>query len=110
MFQYFLDDSGNFDFFVKIWTRSPPDYYQNASNNTRKIMESSCTNIIYVNLGLTEFRKFLNSGPTKHLFFFKLCCPHPQKQLVSPSVFKEFSVVESWYFRTIIFLEILKHK
>ena len=46
----------------------------------------------------------------KHLFFLNLFWPHPQKRLVSPSVFKEFSVVESWYFRTIIFLKILKHK
>ena len=71
----------------------------------KKIMESSWKNIIYVNLGLTTFRKFLKFGPTKHLFIFLICfaSPHPPKRLVSPSVFKEFSVVESWYFRTIIF-------
>ena len=47
--------------------------------------------IIYVNLGLTKFRKFLNSGPTKHLFVLKaFWLPHPQNKLVSPSVFKEF--------------------
>ena len=26
--QYFLDDFGNFEIFVKIWTRSPPNYLQ----------------------------------------------------------------------------------
>ena len=33
-------------------------------------MESSWKNIIYVNLGLTKFRKILNSGPTQPLFLF----------------------------------------
>ena len=35
--QYFLDDFWNFEHFVNIWTRRPPNYYQNASNNTRNI-------------------------------------------------------------------------
>ena len=35
-FAIFLDNSGNFENLVKIWTRGPPNYYQNASNNTRK--------------------------------------------------------------------------
>ena len=35
-FQYFLDDSGNYEHFVKIWTRRPPNYYQHALTNTRK--------------------------------------------------------------------------
>ena len=35
-----------FENFVKIWTRRPPNYHQNASKNTRKIMESSWKNII----------------------------------------------------------------
>ena len=79
---YFLDDSGNFENFVKIWTRRPPNYYQNASKNTRKIMESSWKSIIYVNLGHQKFRKFLNSGPTKHLFFLKVFSPPaPQKKI-----------------------------
>ena len=34
--QYFLDDFGNFEKFVKIWTRIPPNYYQHASKKTRK--------------------------------------------------------------------------
>ena len=34
--QYFLNEFGNFDNFVKIWTRRPPNYYQNALTNTRK--------------------------------------------------------------------------
>ena len=77
---YFLDDSGNFENFVKIWSRRPPNYHQNASKNTRKIMESSWKNIIYVNLGHQKFRNFLNSGPTKHLFFLILFWrPTPQK-------------------------------
>ena len=39
--QYFLNDFWNFEHFVKIWTGRPPNYYQNASTNTRTIMESS---------------------------------------------------------------------
>ena len=34
--QYFFDDFGNFENLVKIWTRRPPNYYQNSSKNTRK--------------------------------------------------------------------------
>ena len=41
MFQYFSDDFGNFENLVKIWTRAPPNYYQNGSKNTRKNMDSS---------------------------------------------------------------------
>ena len=90
---YFLDDSGNFENFVKIWPPTPPNYYQNASKNTRKIMESSWKNIIYVNLGHQKFRKFLNSGPTKHLFFLKVISP-PQKK-------------KDWYIRS--FLKDIDH-
>ena len=52
--QYFLDDFGNFENLVKIWTRRPPNYYQNASTNTKKcgdILE----HIIFVNLGTNKF-------------------------------------------------------
>ena len=35
--QYFLTDFGNFENLVKLWTRELPNYYQNASNATRKI-------------------------------------------------------------------------
>ena len=31
LFQYFLDDLGNFENLVKMWTRRPPNYYQNCS-------------------------------------------------------------------------------
>ena len=79
--QYFLDDSGNFENFVKIWPPTPPNYYQNASKNTRKIMESSWKHIIYVNLGLTKFRFFFNSGPTRHLFFLEVFCPPPPPKI-----------------------------
>ena len=36
IFQYFLDDFWDFDIFDKIWTRRPPNDYQNTSENTRK--------------------------------------------------------------------------
>ena len=35
--QYFLDDLGNFENLVKILTRNPPNCYQRALQNTRKI-------------------------------------------------------------------------
>ena len=38
-FQYFFDDSENFQNFVKIWTRNLPNYCQFTSKNTRKIWE-----------------------------------------------------------------------
>ena len=59
-FQYFLDDSGNFENLVKIWSRNPPNYYQNASNNTRKIMESSWKNIILSIWDTNIFENFQN--------------------------------------------------
>ena len=57
LLQYFLEDFGIFENFVKIWTRSPPNYYQNASQNTRSNMASPWTNIMYVNLGLNKIQK-----------------------------------------------------
>ena len=39
LLQYFLDDFWNFEHVVKIWTRIPPNYYQNASKNTRQLWE-----------------------------------------------------------------------
>ena len=55
-FQYFLDDFGNFENSVKIWTRRPPNCYQNVSKNTRTIMDPSWKNIMYVNMGLRKIR------------------------------------------------------
>ena len=37
--QYFFDDFWNFQNFVKIWTRNPPNYCQFTLKNTRKILE-----------------------------------------------------------------------
>ena len=34
---YFLDDFRNFENVHKIWTRRPPSYHQNSSNDTRKL-------------------------------------------------------------------------
>ena len=76
---YFLDDSGNFENFVKIWPPTPPNYHQNASTYTRKIMESSLKNMIHVNLGPKQIRKNLNPGPTKPPFFFFDFPPTPKK-------------------------------
>ena len=67
---YFLDDSRNFENFVKIWSRRPPDYHQNALKNTRKIMESSWKHIICVNMGHQQFRKFSKSVCPRYHFFF----------------------------------------
>ena len=55
--QYFLDDFGNFENFVKIWTHRPPNYYKNASKNTRKY-GITLGNIIYVNMGLNKMNIF----------------------------------------------------
>ena len=38
-FQYFFDDFWNFQNFVKIWTRNPPNYCQFTLKNTRKILD-----------------------------------------------------------------------
>ena len=73
---YFLDDSGNFENFVKIWPPTPPNYYQNASKHTRKIMESSWKHIIFVKLGHQNFRKNRNLYVLGTRFvscFFVLC-------------------------------------
>ena len=50
--QYFLDDCWNFQNFVKIWTRIPPNYYKNALNHTRNLEPAG--NIIFAIIGLTK--------------------------------------------------------
>ena len=75
----------------KILSKSGPVALLIITRMLQKIQEELWDHpgkIIYVNLGLTTFRTFLKFGPTKHLFFFILL-PHPQKRLVSPSVFKK---------------------
>ena len=59
LIQYFSDDFGRFNIFVKIWARRLPNYYQNTSTNKRN-MESSLTNIIFIseNLEICCFSKF----------------------------------------------------
>ena len=54
--QYFLDDYWNFDNFVKILTRRPPNYYPNAFTNARKY-GNILDNITFVNMGTTQFEK-----------------------------------------------------
>ena len=72
IFQYFLNDLGNLDNLVKNWTRGPPSYYQNASNATRKSMESSWENIIlsiWDSHFVDVFEKCMSSVPCISLFF-----------------------------------------
>ena len=66
IFQYFLDASGNFENLVKIWTRSPPNYHQNASNNARKY-----------GIILDKYY-FCQSGTHTLLDFFENVCPRYQ--------------------------------
>ena len=66
LLQYFLNDFGNFESFVKIWTRGPPNYYQNASANTRNY-GSILENIMFVNLGLIKKSKHV--CPRYHISF-----------------------------------------
>ena len=47
--QYFFNDFWNFENFVKNWTRSAPNYYQNATKDTRKIWEHP-GNILFVSI------------------------------------------------------------
>ena len=65
---YFLDDFGNFENLVKIWTCGPPNYYQNALKNTRNygiILET----IIFVNMGLQDFELFRKLNVLGTMFF-----------------------------------------
>ena len=70
---YFLDDFGNFENFVKIWTRRPPDYHQNASKNTRNIMDSSLKNNIFVNMGHQKIRNCSESVCPRYQLFSDFC-------------------------------------
>ena len=69
--QYFLDDFGNFEHFVKIWTRGPPNYYQKCFKHMGKIMESSF-NILNCHLWESEMMIHLekNVERPKHRFSF----------------------------------------
>ena len=66
---YFLDDSGNFENLVKIWPPTPPNYHQNTSKHTRKIMESSLKNIIF-DIWASEILRFFEilERQTHHFF------------------------------------------
>ena len=76
---YFLDDFGNFENLVKIWTRRPPNYYQNASKITRTIMESSWT-ILFMSIWDTTKSNengemyILGTGFVRCVFFLFLAC------------------------------------
>ena len=67
--QYFLDNLWDFETFVNIWTRRRPNYYQNTSNNTRKIWEHTGNG----NMGLKQIRKKRNTVcPRYHVFLFEI--------------------------------------
>ena len=66
--QYFLDDFWNFEHFVKIWTRRPSNYYQNASTSTQKYGDIK-EHIIFVNLGLNIFEKDKSKFRAPFLFW-----------------------------------------
>ena len=69
-FQYFFDDSGNFQNFVKIWTRNPPNYCQFTSKNTRKNMGTSLENMDFGNLRIWKSQNFRKSCvPNLKIFF-----------------------------------------
>ena len=70
LFQYFFDDFGNFDNLGKIWTRRPPDYYQNCS----KIQETteSFFNIYYFHIWESMNMK-MSEIDEKHLHRLFVC-------------------------------------
>ena len=69
-FHYFLDDFWNFENLGNIWTRSPPNYYQNASTNTRKIWEHP-GNILSVQIWDSfVFGKFSKMYVIENMFCF----------------------------------------
>ena len=70
-------------------------------------MESSLKHIIVHISTFWNFEKISNLDPPDPYFFDILLTPTPNKIGISE---RFHSVVESWYFRTIIFLKILKHK
>ena len=68
--QYFLDDFGNFEKNVKIWTRSTPNYYQNGSTNTRKVHGSILEKYCLCQSGIHKFLKmFENVCPRYHIVY-----------------------------------------
>ena len=117
---YFLDASGNFEHFVKIWSRNPSNYYQNASTNTRKIMESSWKNIIFVNMGLTKFRKFSKSVCPRYqvvfdvrfFFFFLILWVHILKIILRRWGIENdtFSIIKQHPNLNMNFISIKKHE
>ena len=97
-FQYFLDDLWNFQNFSQIWTRGPRIHHQNASKNARNdgiILTEYCF-FISRHFGNPTFPALLTLSDITNVepifSFFNMVGP---KQLASPSVFKDFSVVES---------------
>ena len=66
--QYLLDDFWNFKNLVKILTRGPPNYDQNALKIQETIWEH-LGNIIFVNLGINNFDCFDCVGCPVYTFF-----------------------------------------
>ena len=71
-FQYFFDDSGNFQNFVKIWTRNPPNCCQFTLKNTRKSRTHTWT-ILFLQPRESRILKMLKVMCTKNLGDF--CFP-----------------------------------
>ena len=73
---YFLDDFGNFENLVKIWTRRPLNYYQNIPKHIRKIWNHP-GEILSLSICHSEqienFRKCMSQVPC---FLFKSNCEY----------------------------------
>ena len=100
----------------KIWSKSWPVTLLTITKILQKIQEnmgSSLKTIVVSYLNFMELPNNLKFGPTKHLLFFWFFVgPPPPKKIGISERFQSFCWrrVESWYFRTIIFLKIFKHK
>ena len=69
--QYVLDDFGNFENLVKIWTCGPPNYYQNCSKRVQEKYGNILENVKFVNMGLKLNKNRTCVYPRYHFLFLK---------------------------------------
>ena len=78
-----------------FWARGPRLYGFSYTKIPQNILESLWEHLGKYYFDFLELQKNLKFGPTKHLFFLKVCCPpHPPKKI---SFSERFQRIFRWW-------------
>jgi len=99
----------------KILSKSGPGTLLTITKMLQKIQEKLWNHpgkVLFMSIwDIKKSENFSILDPPNTYFCFELLGPPaPQKDKFVQAFSKNLSVVDSWYFRTIIFLKLLKHK